>query len=110
VRSAAARALARTPKRTAEDARALEACGLRDRSGAVARTCRQAPVSVPKATNPVLVYVVTDVTLGARPGSGYAVELADGVVHVGTTDRRGAFFDPAAPDGTLVLLGRTYSK
>ena len=29
--------------------------------------------------------------------------LSDGTLHVGTTDRRGAVFDPIAPEGDISL-------
>jgi hypothetical protein len=29
--------------------------------------------------------------------------LADGTLHAGTTDRRGAVFDPVAPEGDVTL-------
>ena len=40
---------------------------------------------------------------GPRPRSAYTIELADGLLHVGTSDRRGATFDPVAPEGDLTL-------
>jgi hypothetical protein len=39
-----------------------------------------------------------------RPGAAYAIALDDGLVHVGTCDRRGAAFDPRAPAGEVMLL------
>jgi hypothetical protein len=49
------------------------------------------------------VYVIADGAAAPRPASAYAILLADGTLHVGTTDRRGAVFDPTAPEGELTL-------
>ncbi len=99
VRSAASRAVGRTDP---EDVRALEACAANDRSGAVARRCRT-PFHAPKTSDPLLVYVVAEDGSLPIAKSAYAIVLADGLVHVGTADRRGGVFDPMTPAGEVSL-------
>lgn len=102
VRADAARALRAAGGAGPDELRALEACSAQDRSGAVAHLCRVA--SAPNAaTSPLLVYVVADDAALPVARSAYAVVLPDGFVHVGTSDRRGAVFDPVTPDGELSL-------
>jgi HEAT repeat protein len=100
VRAAAASALARST--SADDARALDSCDRNDPSGAVAARCRTRTGPTP-ATHAVLVYVVPDGATVPRPGSHYALLLSDGLLHCGITDRRGAVFDPVAPEGAVTL-------
>jgi hypothetical protein len=100
VRSAASRAVGRS--HDPEDARALEACASTDRSGAVARRCRSTQ-TVEGAPQPLLVYVVADEGTVPVPKSAYAIVLGDGLIHVGTTDRRGGVFDPVTPAGEVAL-------
>ncbi len=100
VRAAAALLLSRAP--STDDARALERCARSDPSGTVAARCRwRAPL--PARTHPALVYVVTETATQPHAGAPYAMLLADGLVHAGTTDRRGAVFDPVAPEGDVSL-------
>jgi HEAT repeat protein len=100
VRAAAALLLSRAP--SADDARALERCARSDPSGTVAARCRsRAPL--PARTHPALVYVVAETASQPHAGAPYAMLLADGLVHAGTTDRRGAVFDPVAPEGDVSL-------
>ena len=80
----------------------LERCARRDASGAVAARCRERPSS-PARTHPALIYVVADGLTVPRPGAAYAMLLADGTIHAGATDRRGATFDPVAPEGQVTL-------
>lgn len=101
-RFAAAAAVARAP--TEDDARALERCARVDPSGAVAARCRTTP-AWPERTHAVVVFVVGDGADGPRPGAAYGLRLADGLLRAGTTDRRGAVFDPAAPEGEVSLTG-----
>jgi HEAT repeat protein len=102
VRAAAALAVARSP--SAEDKRALDRCAATDRSGAVVHRCKSPPVPGRAArVQPVEIYVVPEGATLPHPRSAYAVELADGLLHVGVTDRRGAVFDPASPEGELSL-------
>lgn len=100
VRAAAALAVQTTA--TANDVRVLERCARTDPSGAVAARCRThaAPTS---RTHAALVYVVPEGSSIPRPGASYAMLLADGLLRAGNTDRRGAVFDPAAPEGDVTL-------
>jgi hypothetical protein len=40
---------------------------------------------------------------GIRARAPFLLEYEDGVLRAGTADRRGATFDPVAPDGELTL-------
>jgi HEAT repeat protein len=100
VRAAAALVLAHATN--AEDARALDRCTRGDPSGLVAARCRNRPPA-PTRAHAALVYVVAEGAAAPRPGSAYAMLMADGTLHVGETDRRGAVFDPAAPEGEVTL-------
>jgi HEAT repeat protein len=99
-RAAAALFLSRAP--SADDARALDRCARGDPSGLVATRCRTRTV-LPSRAHPALVYVVAEGATTPRPGSAYAMLMADGTLHVGITDRRGAVFDPVAPEGDVTL-------
>jgi HEAT repeat protein len=100
VRAAAALLLSRAP--SADDVRALERCARSDPAGTVAARCRsRAPL--PARTHPALVYVVAETATQPHAGAPYAMLLADGLLHAGTTDRRGAVFDPVAPEGEVSL-------
>jgi len=55
----------------------------------------------------LLVYVVPDGAASPRPGSSFALLMPDGLLHLGATDRRGAVFDPAAPEGRVTLRPAT---
>jgi HEAT repeat protein len=100
VRAAAALVVSRT--RGADDDRSLERCARSDPSGAVAARCRVRP-DVPDRTHSALVYVIAEGLAMPRAGQAYAMLLADGTIHAGTTDRRGATFDPMAPEGQATL-------
>jgi HEAT repeat protein len=100
VRAAAALLLAHAAG--VDDARALDRCARGDPSGLVATRCRTRPAP-PSRTHPTLVYVIAEGSAAPRPGSAYAMLMADGTIHVGNTDRRGAVFDPAAPEGDVTL-------
>jgi HEAT repeat protein len=100
VRAAAALAVGSAPG--PEDARALERCARNDPSGSVATRCRARP-SPSTATHTLLVYVVPEGAATPRPGAPYALLFGDGLVRVGATDRRGAAFDPAAPEREVTL-------
>jgi hypothetical protein len=54
--------------------------------------------------NAVLVYIVPDHADLPRPGAPYALLFADGLLRAGSADRRGAVFDPAAPEGPIKLV------
>jgi HEAT repeat protein len=99
-RAAAAAAVATSS--TPDDRRALERCARTDASGTVASRCRALPARSVH-THAALVYVVPEGASAPRPGAAYAMLLSDGTIHAGTTDRRGAVFDPVAPEGTVTL-------
>ncbi len=103
VRAAAALALSRNPG--AASARALERCARTDPSSPVATRCRavMAGVALPGRTHAALVYVVPDGSDVPRPNASYAMVFADGTLRAGTTDRRGAVFEPMAPEGDVAL-------
>jgi hypothetical protein len=52
----------------------------------------------------VTVYVVPDLVTSPKANAPYVLVLESGALHAGTSDRRGAVFDPVAPDGDLTLL------
>ena len=100
VRAAAALAVSGAP--SADDRRALDLCARNDPSGSVAARCRSRLVA-PARAHAALVYVVAEGATTPRPAAPYAMLLADGTLRAGTTDRRGAVFDPAAPEGEVTL-------
>ena len=108
VRASAALAVARTSPSTSEDRRALERCASNDRSGAVSLRCRTPP-ALPKATHTVTVYPIAEGQTVPKAHAAYALELADGTIHEGMCDRRGAALEAAAPEGE-VALARTGSR
>ncbi|MDP9001035.1 MAG: HEAT repeat domain-containing protein, partial [Myxococcota bacterium] len=99
-RAAAALAISRKPDDT--DRRALDRCAHGDPSGNVATRCR-ARAEVPTRVHASLVYVVAEGVNTPRAHGAYAMLVADGMVHVGMTDRRGATFDPVALEGEVAL-------
>jgi HEAT repeat protein len=101
VRDAAAVAVATAPG--PEDMRALGRCARIDSSTVVARRCAEAPAH-PSRTHATLVYVTPASADWPRPGAAYALRFADGLVRTGAADRRGAVFDPVAPEGQLRLV------
>jgi cellulose synthase operon protein C len=103
VRAAAALALGRRPSDAS--AKALERCARTDPSSAVAARCRAAAAgaALPLRTHAALVYVVPDGSDMPRPNGSYAMVFADGTLRAGTTDRRGAVFEPLAPEGDVAL-------
>jgi HEAT repeat protein len=101
-RAAAVLAVSRDP--SPEDARALDRCARTDPSPAVATRCQsRAPAASTARTHPTLVYVVPDGSDVPKPNAAYAVLFADGMLRAGTTDRRGAVFEPLAPEGEVTL-------
>ncbi len=102
VRAAAALAIGRKP--SVEDARALDRCARNDPSSAVAARCRARAATSPEGkTHPALIYVVPDGSDTPTPNTSYALSFADGTLRVGATDRRGAVFEPLAPEGEVRL-------
>jgi HEAT repeat protein len=102
VRDAAARMIGQTLLGD-PDRHALTRCAAEDPSGSVANRCRLPP-SAPARTHATLVYVVPDLATTPQPGAAYLLVLADGTLRAGTADRRGAVFDPVAPEGAVSLL------
>lgn len=104
VRLAAATAVA--THAAPEDVAALERCAATDASADVAARCRTPapPPPAPSRAEPVVVYVVPVAAHAPRPGAMYALVMADGLIHAGTADRRGAVLDPVAPAGLVRLL------
>jgi HEAT repeat protein len=100
VRGAAAR-LVGAVRRGEADTAALTRCA-DDRVVAVARLCGGRAETAARSYA-VEVVVVPEGEAGPLPRAGYALQLSDGRVRVGLTDRRGAVFEAAAPDGPLVL-------
>jgi HEAT repeat protein len=104
VRAAAARAIATEASAGDADAnRALAHCARNDVSLSVATSCGTRPPE-PTDAGPVLVYVVPEGSNEPRPDAFYGALWADGMLRLGRADRRGAFFDPAAPKGTMRLV------
>ena len=101
VRAAAARALRTDP--SPDDLRALAQCVTNDRSARVARRCSEGPRASGSASAAVTVYVTGESGTVPQPGAAFLLEMSDGMLHAGTTDRRGAVTDPMAPAGELVL-------
>jgi HEAT repeat protein len=104
VRASAARALAAAP--LPDDQATLDRCSTADRSAEIARICRPRVkrAETTQRTHPVTIFVVGENgTKAARPRAPFLLEYADGVLRAGFADRRGAAFDPAAPDGDVVL-------
>jgi hypothetical protein len=58
----------------------------------------------------VVVYVVGESGSTPKPTSEYALLLADGAIRCGTTDRRGAVVEVAAPEGEISLLGAAVER
>jgi HEAT repeat protein len=98
-RAAAAALLSRSP--TPDDLRALRRCSRTDPSGAVAARCL-VRAELPSRAHPALIYVVAQ-GAAPRPETAFALLLADGTLHAGAADRRGAVFDPVAPEGEATL-------
>jgi HEAT repeat protein len=106
VRAAAARAIARRLLGPA-DAQALERCLTSDPSGAVARQCQRSAIQARSATDSVEIYVEDTLGVEPRPGGPFVAQFADGLLRAGKADRRGALFDPAAPEGEVSLMSVT---
>jgi HEAT repeat protein len=100
VRAAAALAVANLD--FPADAHAIARCAQADPSGKVGARCSARP-SKPNRSRAALVYVAPQGADTPRPAAPYALLFSDGTLRVGTTDRRGAVFDPAAPEGELSL-------
>jgi HEAT repeat protein len=101
VRAAAARLLAKTGGKPAEDA--LARCTDEEESARVAALCTGYVPANPRRVEPVLVYVVPSGETLPAPGAAYALEFSDGVQRIGKADRRGAVYERRAPAGALAL-------
>lgn len=104
VRSGAARAL--VASKLPEDQPVLDRCAAADRSAEVARRCRPnaLPTTAAARTNPVTIFVVGESgSKTAKPRAAFLLEYQDGILRAGVADRRGALFDPVAPEGEVVL-------
>ncbi len=106
VRLAAASALARDLARGGATAtaasRALVRCSAEDHDAAVATRCSRGAV-LPTGVDDVSVYVVADGRTAPQPRGAFALERADGLLRLGVADRRGSFFEAAAPRGAIRL-------
>jgi len=100
----AAAALLVSYKPGPDDMHALDRCVHAELFARSAARCLAHPPTPPLGKNAVLVYVVPLGSATPKAGSSYRLELADGTVRSGLTDRRGALFDPAAPEGLLTLM------
>ena len=105
--------------RSPDDLRALDRCSVQERNGTVAARCRallRPPDAAPAAALPartdaqgsarfvpVTVFIATEGSLTPRPNAAYVLRYADGFLRAGLADRRGAFHDPMAPEGSLEL-------
>ena len=67
------------------------------------RCCAASPGPIPEETEPVLVYVIPVAESEPIPGAPFALVRDDGLVRLGTSDRRGAVFESAAPRGQVRL-------
>ena len=102
-RAAAARAIMAAP--VTDDRIAIDRCAAADRSAEVARLCRPRTnvPAAPRRAQAVTVFVIGETGGAAKPHASFLLEYEGGVLRAGTADRRGATFDPVAPNGDLVL-------
>src|SRR5260370_9807716 len=100
----AAAALLVSYKPGPDDMHALDRCVHAELFARSAARCLAHPPTPPLGKNPVLVYVVPLGSATPKAGSSYRPVPAHGTVRSGLTDRRGALFDPAAPEGLLTLM------
>ena len=104
VRSAAAALLTRVPsKDAAADRRALSQCSASDPEGEVAARCASEKTKEPDGVDPVSVYVVPVGESEPAARAPFALVLANGLMRLGLTDRRGAVLEAAAPRGQVRL-------
>jgi cellulose synthase operon protein C len=103
-RRAAALLLMRTPSKAADaDRTALRRCVAEEPSGAVAAACADPIAPLKAGTEPVTVYVVPMGEEHPVAQTPFALVLANGLMRLGVTDRRGAVFEAAAPIGPVSL-------
>lgn len=85
-----------------DDRRVLARCADDDPDSTVAVACGEEPAGrAATGTEPVLVYVAPDGE--PAPGVTFALVQGGGLVRRGSSDRRGAVFEAAAPRGELSL-------
>ncbi|HMI94051.1 MAG TPA: HEAT repeat domain-containing protein [Polyangiales bacterium] len=104
VRRAAAGLIQRVPAQDGADRALLARCAREEPGGEVARACAEPPRALPLGREPVTVYVVPMGESEPVAGAPFALLLADGLLRMGSADRRGAVFEAAAPAGVVSLL------
>jgi HEAT repeat protein len=107
VRLAAADALARGIARDGDkaepaDRRALARCASEDKNATVALRC-QRPLGPVAGTEDVGVFIVPDGRSAPVARAPFALVRADGLLRLGTADRRGEIFELGAPRGMIRL-------
>lgn len=105
VRERAAALLVNVPGADAAlDAQALRRCVLEEPVGSVAASCKARPRALPAHTTEVTVLIVPSGESAPVPRAPFALRLADGLMRLGLSDRRGAVYEHAAPAGDLTLM------
>jgi hypothetical protein len=61
-------------------------------------------LTIPSSAHSILVYAIPAGFELPKPDTPYALLMADGLLRIGRTDRRGAVFDPLAPQGVVRLV------
>lgn len=84
------------------DKRSLARCASEDKNATVALRCSK-PSPAPQQTDDIGVFVIPDGGSAPLPRAPFALVRADGLIRLGTTDRRGQIFELAAPRGTVRL-------
>lgn len=107
VRMAAAAHLARAiaeggEKADPADRRSLARCAAEDKNASVALRCNK-PITMPSGAEDISVFIVPDGREAPVPRAPFALARADGLLRLGTADRRGAIFEPGAPGGPIRL-------
>jgi HEAT repeat protein len=103
-RRAAAALIANVPSTKPKlDRTALKTCSTEDPDGAVAVACTARPKMLPTAPEPVSVYVVPMGESAPVPRAPFALVLANGLMRLGQSDRRGEVFECDAPRGSVSL-------
>ncbi len=104
VRRAAAELMTNvTASDAAADRAALSHCAAEDPSGVVATACSAPASALPRAADPVAVFVVPLGEASPVSRAPFALVLADGLMRLGLADRRGEVHESAAPRGTVSL-------
>jgi cellulose synthase operon protein C len=103
VRQSAA-VLLRDVTRGRRDAEALARARDHDPSGAVAAESVARSPAPPDGVEPTVIVVIPAGEDVPKPAQPFALLRADGLVRLGTSDRRGQVFEVAAPRGALSLV------